>query len=44
MTWRQWQAARQLLAEETVGAPRRVIAHQEDAQFARSAQALQRVK
>jgi hypothetical protein len=42
MTWRQWQAARQLLAEEFFGAPRRASQAAEDAQFRQSAEALRR--
>lgn len=34
MTWRQWNAARQLLAEEFLGKYVRASAHAEDAAFA----------
>lgn len=44
MTWRQWHAARQLLAEETVGVALRQQAHAEDAAFARATKNLQRQK
>jgi hypothetical protein len=48
MTWRRWQAARQLLSEEFVLAPERAAIAQaraeEDAKFQRSAEALRRVK
>ena len=44
MTWREWQAARQLLAEETVGVNARAVARQEDAAFARASRNLQRMK
>lgn len=44
MTWREWLAARQLLAEETVGVNVRQAAHQEDAAFRRATQNLQRMK
>lgn len=48
MTWRQWQAACRLLAEEFVIAPERAalaqVRAEEDAAFERSAKALRRVK
>jgi hypothetical protein len=44
MTWRQWHAARQLLAEETVGVAARQRMHEEDAAFARASKNLQRMK
>ena len=44
MTWREWQAARQLLAEETVGVNARQVRQGEDDAFRKSAQALQRMK
>jgi hypothetical protein len=44
MTWREWQAARQLLAEETVGVNVRQAAHAEDDAFRRASQNLQRMK
>jgi hypothetical protein len=44
MTWREWQAARQLLAEETVGVNVRAQNRHEDAAFARATRNLQRMK
>ena len=44
MTWRRWHAARQLLAEETVGVSARERQHEEDAAFARASRNLQRMK
>ena len=44
MTWRRWNAARQLLAEETIGVNAREARRAEDAAFKRNAQALQRMK
>jgi hypothetical protein len=44
MTWREWQAARQLLAEETVGVNVRQTANAEDAAFATATRNLQRMK
>ena len=44
MTWRQWHAARQLLAEETVGVAARQRQHEEDAKFARATKNLQKMK
>ena len=44
MTWREWLAARQLLAEETIGVAVRQVADAEDAAFERAAQNLRRVK
>ena len=42
MTWRQWQVARQLLAEEFVGAPTRQAKADENAQFSDSSKHLRR--
>lgn len=36
MTWRQWQTARQLLAEEAIGADQRQARALEDAKYART--------
>jgi hypothetical protein len=44
MTWREWQAARQLLAEETVGVNIRQVAAHEDAAFKQATHNLQRLK
>lgn len=44
MTWREWLAARQLLAEETLGVTVRQEAAAEDDAFERSARNLRRVK
>jgi hypothetical protein len=44
MTWREWQAARQLLAEETVGINVREVKRREDAAFATATKNLQRMK
>lgn len=44
MTWREWLAARQLLAEETVGVNIRQTAAHEDAAFQRATHNLQRMK
>jgi hypothetical protein len=44
MTWVEWMAARQLLAEETVGVAVRQTAAQEDAAFSRATKNLQRIK
>jgi hypothetical protein len=42
MTWRQWTAARQLLAEEHLGIHVRASAHAEDEQFTASLAAARR--
>lgn len=42
MTWRQWTAARQLLAEEQLGIHARAAQHAEDAQFTASLAAARR--
>lgn len=44
MTWPEWMAARQLLAEETVGVNVRQAKRQEDDAFARASRNLQRMK
>lgn len=44
MTWREWMAARQLLAEETAGNAIRAVERHEDAEFHQSVEALRRVK
>ena len=44
MTWRRWNAARQLLAEETIGVNAREARSAEDAAFKRNADRLQRMK
>jgi len=43
MTWREWTAARQLIAEETIGVNIRAAARQEDAAFNRASKNLQRM-
>jgi hypothetical protein len=44
MTWHESRLAAQLLAEETVGRTERQSQHVEDAQMAKSIQALQRAQ
>ena len=44
MTWHEWLAARQLLAEETVGVNARTAKRQEDDAFTRASRNLQRMK
>lgn len=42
MTWPEWLAARQLLTEESLGAPTRQAKAAEDDEFSRTAGALRR--
>jgi hypothetical protein len=44
MTWREWLAARQLLAEEQVGQYLRQSRREEDHEFRKSAESLRRVR
>lgn len=44
MTWREWLAARQLLAEETLGVNVRRVKAEEDAAFEQSRRAYQRIQ